>query len=270
MRFRLQALAHRGEPEELDVVPKLVRPQAAIAVAVLVALVASITVWAFVGNLPRRLSLEGLIVSGRPLNTVQSTVNGFVVELLVGNGDTVETGDGLVTVVDDDGERHTVPSPFDGTAIEIGVAAGEQVREGSPVADVMVGDPDEAGLEVILLVPSEDAAQIAPGMDVNMAVASAPTAAFGLLRGTVETVVPTPLTSDDALRLLGNDLLVEELVAGRPVNPIIVAVERDADTASGYAWTTGDGPPFPVFPQTLITATVRTGNERPIDLVFSN
>lgn len=268
MRFRLQALAHQGEPEELDVVPKLVRSHVVIAVILLGAIVAGISVWSFVGELPRRVTLEGLLVSNEPLNTVQSTVDGIVVEVPVQSNDAISEGDPLVTVVAADGEHTTIDSPFDGTAISVSVAVGQPVEEGTLITTVQSGEPAGAGLHAVVLVPSQEAAQIAPGMDVKLAVSSAPSAAFGLLRGTVESVSASPLTSGEALALFGNDVLVQELVGDEPVNQVVIAVDSDPDTASGYAWTTADGPPFPVFPQTLVTATVQTGDQRPIDVVF--
>ena len=83
MRFRLQALVHQGQPEELDIVPKLVRSRAVIAVATLAVVIAAIVVWSFLGNLPRKITVDGLLATDAPLQSVPSTATGVVTAVQV-------------------------------------------------------------------------------------------------------------------------------------------------------------------------------------------
>ncbi len=270
MRFRLQALVHQGQPEELDIVPKLVRSRAVIAVATLAVVIAAIVVWSFLGNLPRKITVDGLLATDAPLQSVPSTATGVVTAVQVAATQNVSSGQVIATVTDPRGAKTTVTSPFAGRAVTVSAAVGLPVQIGTPLVAVQGGGASGNRLHAALLVSSSKAAQLAPGQEVDMSVDSAPSAAFGLLRGKVQSVSPFPLTSGQALSLLGNDALVRQFVSRSPTQLVTVTVDTDSKTKSGYSWTTHNGPPFPLLPQTLLKATVRVGNEHPIHIVFGN
>ena len=103
-----------------------------------------------------------------------------------------------------------------------------------------------------------------------MSVDVVPSAAFGLLRGEVVSVDPYPVTSGQALGLLGNDVVATALLQGGPVRLVHVRLQPDSATHSGYAWTTKAGPPFPVLAQSMVQATVRVSSQHPINLIFGH
>ena len=271
MKFRLQALVHQGQPDELDIVPRLVRPRALVAVATLAAVIIAAIVWSFVGELPRRVSARGILTPDGGLSIVQSTAAGVVQKVDVEQAHQLSAGDAVVTLVDGSGKSTSVSSPFDGQAITVSVTPGQVVQVGSPLATVLLGKPGTAGartLNASLFVPASQAAQIAPGMQVQMAVDVVPQAAFGLLRGEVKSVEPFPLTSGQALGVVGNDLVVNDLLHGGPMRLVHVTLQADTTVESGYAWTTKNGPPFPLLAQSLLNASVKISSEHPINLVF--
>jgi hypothetical protein len=183
----------------------------------------------------------------------------------------VKVGQTIITVLDGSGTSHTLAAPFAGQALTLGVSPGQPVTVGEPVLSLEAAPstPSATGptLHAVLFVPSSKVSSIGPGMPVQMSLNSAPSAAFGLLRGKVTSIQPFPVTSGQALALLGNQLLVNKLVGNQVVQLVTVTLTAD-HTKSGYAWTTANGPPFPLTPQSLLSATVRIGNEHPINLVF--
>ncbi|MCW2546809.1 MAG: hypothetical protein JWN96_1269 [Mycobacterium sp.] len=269
MKFRLQALIHQGEPDELDIVPRLVRPRGVLAVAVLAAVIVGVIVWSFAGDLPRRVSAEGVLSPDGGVSTIQSSSAGIVSKVDVSTADSVSAGQSLVTVVDPAGKSTTVSSPLSGQTITVSVAAGQQVQAGTPLVTVVAQTAGQTpNLSAILFVKSSTASQLAPGMTVQMSVDTVPSSVFGLLRGEVTSVEPYPVTSGQALAVVGNDLTAATFVKGGPVRLVHVKLQASASTKSGYAWTTKDGPPFPLLAQSLLNGTVHVSSEHPINLVF--
>lgn len=268
MKFRLQALAHLGEPEELDVAPRLVDPRAWIAVLVLlVALVAAVT-WSFVARVPRTVTAQGVLTPAGGLLSVQAPVAGVVTQVAVHPGDSVTTGEQVASVLDPSQRDHAVTSPFAGQVVAVESLVGQPITVGATVVTLRSGGGTD--LVAQLFVPSDNAASIAPGMHVLMSAESAPSAAFGLLKGDVQTVSAQTITPDQASALLGNEILVRKLTSSGPQRLVTVTLHIDSANRSGYAWTSGAGPPFALPPQTLLSGTVQIGSQKPIDFVFGH
>ena len=268
MKFRLQALSKLGEPEELDIAPRLVEPRAWIATGVLgIALVAAV-VWSFVADVPRTVSARGLLSPSSGTLAVQSPAAGVVTGLAVHLGDVVTRDEQVATVLEPDRTSLSVTSPFAGRVVAVQSAVGQPVSAGGTVV-LLAGGNGRATLVAQLFVPTDKAAQLAPGSSVLLSVESAPSAAFGLLRGQVRSVGAQTLTPDQSAALLANPVLQKELASGGPQRLVTVTLQP-ASTRSGYSWTSGDGPPFELPAQTLVTATIRIGSQHPIDFVFGH
>ena len=121
----------------------------------------------------------------------------------------------------------------------------------------------------MLFVPSDQAAGIVPGQSVGLNVESAPSAAFGLLRGRVVSVSQFPLTSAEVNAVLGGTTTAGTFGAGVAPRLVTVSLERNGHTASGYAWTTAAGPPEPLPDQVPAAGTVTLGSQAPVSLLFS-
>ncbi|MHB8342061.1 MAG: HlyD family efflux transporter periplasmic adaptor subunit, partial [Mycobacteriales bacterium] len=226
----------------------------------------------FVGSLPRTLSAPGILASPAGLGTVESTVGGVVTDVLVSAPQTVRAGEPVATVIDPSDHAYLVASPFAGQVVAVSVTAGEPVQIGTALLTVArgagPGAAPGAGLVVTLFVPAASAAEIGPGMTARISVDSAPSVAFGLLRGRVASVDPYPLTPGQALALLGNPVLANLFLTTGPVQVVTVDLVPDPRNRSGYAWTTAAGPPFPLLPQTLLSASVQLGSQQPIKFLF--
>lgn len=268
MKFRLQALAHLGEPEELDIAPRLVDPRAWIAAAVLLVAVVAALVWSFVAHVPRTVTANGVLAPAGGLLTVQAPAQGVVTAVSVQPGAAVTVGEQVGTVLDPQQRAHPVSSPFAGQVVALAAQVGQPVSSGSTVLTLRASSG--AALVAQLFVSSDKAATIGPGMPVQLSVESAPSAAFGLLRGTVQAVSTQTITPDQAMALLGNEILVHKLTSSGPQRLVTVALRADRSTRSGYSWTSGGGPPFALPAQSLLSGTVQIGTQKPIDFVFGH
>ena len=79
-----------------------------------------------------------------------------------------------------------------------------------------------------------------------------------------------PVSSREVFNIIGNQNLVRFLLSKPDEAPIQVLIEpiKNADTISGYSWTSRKGPPFTIDTGTVGRITVRTETRRPIEYIF--
>jgi hypothetical protein len=272
MQFRFTALRKMRAPDELDTTILLARPRAWIATLVVLIVVAGAGVWAFLGQIPRTVTAAGLVTHPLGVSQLQTMYGGQVSQVSVRPGDHVTKGQAVLEVVGPSGQVQPVTSPFTGTVISVDAAAGQVVGVGETVLTVERTDAPGDRLVTMIFVPASQAAALRPGDAADIAVSSAPAAAFGMLRGQVASVGRYPLTEQALGNLLGGNLAAASLGPVPPADPVLVVLTmiRDQKTVSGYAWTSASGFPGPLGSQVPVTATVTVTSERPINLVLGS
>ena len=268
MQFRFKALQKMREPDELDTVILLARPRGWILTFVVLIVVAGAGAWAYLGQIPRTLTGGGLVTHPLGVSQLQTMYAGQVSQLSVGPGDHVTKGQVVLDVIGQSGRVQPVASPFTGTVISVDAAAGQVVAAGSTVLTVERTDAPDDRLVAMIFVPASQAAGLRPGDPADIAVSSAPAAAFGLLRGQVVSVGRYPLTTQALGNLLGGGLAAGSFASVADPELVVLDMVRDPKTASGYAWTSVTGPPGPLSSQVSVTATITVTTERPINLVL--
>lgn len=267
MQFRFKALAKLREPDELDAPAVLTAPRSWLLLACVAAVMTATAAWAVFGRLPQTVSASGLIAYPYGMGQVQSLYSGMVTKVLASTGGQVVAGQDLAVVQDARGNRHRVVSLFTGQVASVQAGEGEVIGAGTTVATVersLPGDP-----VALLFVSPGQAAGVAPGQDVGLAVASAPAAAFGLLRGQVVSVSRFPLTQAQESVLIGSDAAAKTLAADGGKLLVTVRLRQDSRTVTGYAWTMPGGPPQPLPPLVPAAGTITLGSQTPISLLFS-
>ena len=119
-------------------------------------------------------------------------------------------------------------------------------------------------LLAMLYVPADSAA-LPVGTSVDLAVQSAPTAEYGKLRGRVQAVGRAAQSRQKITGFLGDKQLAGQFTQDGPPVAVVVRLEKSTRTKSGYAWSTADGPPFPLDSMTPATGTFHLAEQRPID-----
>ena len=69
-------------------------------------------------------------------------------------------------------------------------------------------------------------------------------------------------------RLIGNEALVTKLMKEGPPIQVIVALERDPKTPTGYRWSSSRGPNLKISSGTLATGSIVVKEDRPVSLVI--
>jgi multidrug efflux pump subunit AcrA (membrane-fusion protein) len=268
MNFRFKALAQLRQPDELDSPVVLASPRGWLVIASLTLVTVAAVGWALFGRLPQTVTASGLITRPQGVVQVQSLYTGLVSKVHTTVGGRVRAGQDLADIRDASGVSHEIVSPLAGQVTSLGVSDGQVISTGSAVATV---ERTTGGgqLVAMLFVPSDQAAGIVPGESVGLNVESAPSAAFGLLRGRVLSVSQFPLTSAEVDAVLGGTATAGTYGAGVAPRLVTVGLQRDTRTPSGYAWTTASGPPEPLADQVPTAGTVTLGSQAPISLLFS-
>lgn len=267
MEFRQRALAKLQSPEELDLPVRLARPQGRLVLVVTVLVMAAASLWAGTGSVSTTLSADGILTYADGSYTLQSPVSGQVTTVLAEEGELLSRGAPLLRVRTDEGAQ-TVDAVARGRVTTLIASVGSVVSAGEDVATLEhVSDADEP-LLAMLYVPADSAASIPAGASVDLAVQSVPQEQYGVLRGRVEAVGSTPQTRRQLASFLGDSQLAAQFSQdGNPI-AVLVRLKRSATTASGYAWSDTDGPPYGIDSRTQVTGTVRLATQHPIEWLF--
>jgi multidrug efflux pump subunit AcrA (membrane-fusion protein) len=267
MQFRMRALEQMRKLDDLDQLVRVAKARAWIAVLVLCSVVVAAVVWGFVGSLPGRVPVTGVLSYPLGVSSVQSTVGGQILSVAPVPGATVAAGQPIAVVRPFQGADVTLQAPFGGLVVGVSAVAGAVVTLGQPLVSVERIRPGDQ-LVALAFVSPDQAARMAPGMPVALDLSSAPSAAFGALQGRVATIGAFPLSPTEVEGLLGNPVLASQFTSGPPPLLATIQLTPDATTRSGFRWSTPKGPPFLLEPESLLKATITTGSQRPIRMVF--
>jgi HlyD family secretion protein len=181
-----------------------------------------------------------------------------------------------------------VRSPYPGQVLEVMVKPGDLLPANTPIASlqgatnalearIFLNSSDGKRLAAPLQRPRERSpspprsqVEASAPMEALLAPASVKKEEFGLMKGQVkvEEVSPYPVTPQGMLRVLENPTLVAEFSqAGAPIE-VTVHLLTDTNTDSGFAWTSGRGPPIPITSGTLCEGTITIEQRPPISLVL--
>ena len=154
-------------------------------------------------------------------------------------------------------------SPFHGTVLEITVKVGQLI---SPNTQVMSLQAAQEKLEAWLFLPPAEGKRVETNMSVRLAPVSVKKELFGLMSGRVSFVSPFPATPQLMLRILENPALVSEFSQGGAPIAVVVELDTDPTTGSGFRWTTGKEPKVKITSGTLCEGTITVNTNRPIRL----
>ncbi|MFE9481489.1 HlyD family efflux transporter periplasmic adaptor subunit [Streptomyces spororaveus] len=268
MMFRFKALQRMREPDELDSPTLLAAPRGWIALFVVMITLAAAVIWAFAGQLLISVSAPGLLTRPGGTAQVQSPFTGMVQRVLTQPTATVTAGQTVIEVQDPAGQIRRISSPFAGHVVGLAVSDGQMIDVGSAVLTVERTDVSGDRMIAMVFVPADRAARLFPGNKVDLAVSTAPPAAFGLLRGTVTSVSPYPLTSEALSGLVGGELAARQFASGSAPRLVIVDLVRDENTRSGFAWSNTSGPQTALTTQVGVSATINLGKQTPFNLIL--
>jgi len=156
----------------------------------------------------------------------------------------------------------SVTSPYAGRVVELKVKLGEIIERGTSMFTLI---PLEATghesrseeLTAVVYVPPGEGKQIKIGMPVALSPSTAKRDEFGFMMGKVRWVAEAPSTPEGMTYTLKNKQLVQTLSNNAAPLEVVVELERDPNTPSGYRWSSSRGPNIKINGGTLTQADVQ-------------
>ncbi|MDO8605844.1 MAG: NHLP bacteriocin system secretion protein [Phaeospirillum sp.] len=158
--------------------------------------------------------------------------------------------------------QSAVITPYSGDIVEFKVNQGEVVEKGKtlfsllPARDERIIQTKGGDLLAVVYVNPNDGKKVRPGMAVQVAPSTVKREEYGFIMGHVKSVAEIPSTSEGMMRTLKNQQLVTSLSGGGAPFEVLVELERDPGTPSGFKWSSSRGPEAEVNTSTLADSTI--------------
>lgn len=136
------------------------------------------------------------------------------------------------------------------------IGAGTEILKLKPL------DVDD--MIVVFFVPLTDAKKFKPGMEVRLTPSTVNEQEFGHMNGKIISVASSLASTQEMRDRLGDDLMVSGLQQQGPSLEVIVTINRDANTVSGYEWSNKKGAEIFIGDGTVMNANVITDSKAPI------
>lgn len=176
--------------------------------------------------------------------------------------------DKLNTLHDNLVRQSRVVTPYSGKVIEVKVNNDQLVGAGDKIISLELSGKNIKNLEAILYVNFTEGKKIIKGMDALISPNIIKGEEFGSMIGKVTSVSMYPTTTESILNELGNEDLVKKLTESGPKYKVIIDLESNSNTVSGYAWTSSNGPPVKINSGTICSGTIILTKRSPISFVL--
>jgi len=160
-----------------------------------------------------------------------------------------------------------VVAEHDGRILEIAASAGTFVSAGQRLGALEAEDPSSA-LVTLAYFPVSDGKRLRPGMRARISPSTVPAERYGSILGEVTAVSAYPVTTDAAANQVGNREMAQVLTGGGNRIEVFAAPGLDAATASGFRWTSGEGPDLAITAGTTAEISVTIEERAPITFVL--
>ena len=180
--------------------------------------------------------------------------------------------DEITALQDEIGQGSRVVALQSGVISGIFTGTGDPVSKGSPLFLLAAGmdAPGKAHGELRLYASPFAGNKVTKGMAVRFSPSTVSAQEFGTIPGKVVRVNTWPKSKEELTHELGNEELANLLLteAGGPPVLIVVHLQRQAKTFSGFAWSGGDGPRLAIPEGTLGEGHIVIRRQRPAELVL--
>jgi hypothetical protein len=275
--FGKAALEKLSSPEQLDQLLQVTSPRDWLAVATFVGLLAALGLWMLMGTMPTTIDGPAILMRQGTVHRVLAEQSGMLKQFLVNYGSHVAAGQAVARVQPvpssdtssaSGSDIQDVKSLYAGVVVKKAAEEGDLVSTG---ATLLVLEPEDPTLQVIVYMPLLQGKAVRPGMSVQVCPSTAPREVYGFLVGKVRRVSEFPALETGMLDTLGDEELVKYFLGTTtqaiPLE-ILVSLVPDGSTPSGYEWSSSKGPPRELSAETLCTASIVLSSQHPITMLL--
>ncbi len=299
--FRKEALNSIASPEQLDQQVRIVKPFHWIGVLGAVLLVTGVIIWGVFGNINSTIQMQGLVFPKAGVQQVICQSPGAVQNVLYGIGETVEQGDILAVVPDEeclaeiekkqdeiavapaakkaeleeeleelysDYESHSVICAETSGTIQNIVQAGEMLGEGDEVANILVNSQYSNNRQIAAYVPLSVAKRLTLGMEMQICPSYLSREEYGYMEGYVSSIGEVPVTEESLRSYYGNLEYVSDILPSQSCVEILISIQMDENSENQFRWSNVKGETVAVEVGTVCDIQAVVEKEKPIDLLF--
>lgn len=302
--FNRAALDKLRSPEKLDTMIRITGPVGWMGLVSVCVLCFAIVLWSIYGSFTEKAEGHGLILDSAGVVNISHAASGKITDIYVRTGSAVHKGEriahleqpeqsadtrmaqygtGLAAndrdvqgrVYEYDAKRYQqtareeVYSDYDGIVDEVMVAEGDIVAAGNPICSVrLTQDRDE--LTGVFYIPVDKGKRVEPGMTIQLAPNGVDVTQTGSLIGVVKSVSQYPISAEGVRKGLGNAQLAQYVLSqgGGAAVEVKFDLVKDADSESGYLWTSVVGKHRPITAGSYCTGSIVIERQPPIEKVF--
>lgn len=151
-----------------------------------------------------------------------------------------------------------------GTVVGIYAQVGQSVSQGTKILKVKQDNQVDEENFILCYVPLADAKKIDVGMKVTATPSTVDEQEYGHMIGEVVSVGEYCADTQEMVSKLGDEALVNSFQSNGPVIEVIVALDIDETTMSGYAWSNKKGNNVTLTENTFISLKIITDEKAPI------
>ncbi|MDT7830907.1 NHLP bacteriocin system secretion protein [Flavobacteriaceae bacterium S356] len=164
--------------------------------------------------------------------------------------------------------RTEVKAKTDGVVRQINAKEGDIISPDLILAVINEDEKTSKSYILNLYVPFSSNELIKKGMEVDIQPFNVDYNLYGWLKGTVLEVSPFVSSSKSLVNDLQNGDLVSMIESKGAVYKVIVQLNSDPNTISGFDWSNKKGPPFKIYPGQMTRAFVNVKEKAPIDYLL--
>ncbi|WP_343665348.1 NHLP bacteriocin system secretion protein [Chryseobacterium mucoviscidosis] len=164
--------------------------------------------------------------------------------------------------------QNSIKSSYDGEVVEVLTDAGGVVGTGTPLFKLKnKGVEKLSKLQGILYISSKDGKKIKKGMEALVVPSTVQPQEYGFIKGKVTYISDFPITQQGMMNSVKNDQLAKGLLASGPLFEVHVEFEKDANSFSGFRWTSAKGPNIAIKEGTSCNGKITINQEPPATIV---
>ena len=159
-----------------------------------------------------------------------------------------------------------VISQYSGRVTEIKARNGMLVNRGTPVITIERDNLNKANLEAVIYLPLGDGRRVLPQMLAQIVPSTVKREEDGFIWANIRQVSDYPVTKASMMLLMQNEGLVGYLSGSEPPTEIRATL-MEAESPSGYKWSSAKGPSIAIASGTICDAQIIIRHQRPLSLV---
>lgn len=240
LTFEERAIGNVVNPlEQIDSVFRRTGHRMWLGVTGILLLVAALVVWGFVADRVVTVKEPIVLLPESGLFPVATLQTGVVGDVFVTEDQVVKVGDLLTTLSIPAVGELEITSPIDGTVVAVDAAKGQIAGPGNTL--FLLAPEGETTMAIGLVGPA-NLASLKVGQEVTIFIPTVNPQRYGRMKGTLTFVGSTPATRSRISAVLGGDAQAVSVLQRGPTYEIRIE-PMVGNTASGYSWTVGSGPP---------------------------